>query len=184
MILSNTEIHKAINEERIILEPSPQPNFDSTAVDLRFGNIIQEPVDLSISIDPQRERIVKTLNTLYNSKTIDDAYTLDPGKFILGKTLEKINLPFKPDERGYYLAARVEGKSSLARCGLLIHFTAPTIHAGFKGTITLEIINLGMFSITLRPNMPICQLIFETVLGKPEENPSVFQNQTHPSGSH
>ncbi len=182
MILSNTEIHKAIIENRIILEPAPKTEFDSTAVDLRFGNIIQEPNQLLVCIDPQRESIVQTLNTIYSTKTIEDAYVLDPGEFILGKTFEKIHLPFEPDERGYYLAARVEGKSSLARCGLLIHFTAPTIHAGFKGTITLEIINLGAFSITLRPNMPICQLIFETVLGKPEENPSVFHGQTHPSG--
>ena len=66
------------------------------------------------------------------------------------------------------LAARVEGKSSLARLGLGVHVTAPTIHAGFVGTIQLEIINHGPMHIKLRAGMPICQLIFETTKGMPE----------------
>src|SRR5262249_40241594 len=66
------------------------------------------------------------------------------------------------------LAARVEGKSSLARLGLVIHMTAPTIHADFEGRIRLEMMNHGAVPIRLWPGMRICQLIFETTLGTAE----------------
>jgi dCTP deaminase len=78
----------------------------------------------------------------------------------------------------------VEGKSSYARCGLLVHFTAPTIHAGFSGTITLELINFGPLKIELYPDMPICQLIVEQVSGMPFRNDSQFQGQSRPGGTH
>ena len=83
---------------------------------------------------------------------------------------------------GECLAARIEGKSSYARCGLLVHFTAPTIHAGFDGTITLELYNLGPLSISLYPRTPICQLIIEAVKGIPFRNDSQFQGQVAPGG--
>ena len=67
------------------------------------------------------------------------------------------------------LAARVEGKSSLARLGVGIHITAPTIHAGFSGQLQLEIVNHGAAPIVLREGMRICQLIIETTLGAPEK---------------
>ena len=66
------------------------------------------------------------------------------------------------------VAARVEGKSSLARLGLAVHVTAPTIHAGFEGQSQLEVINHGRLPIRLRAGMAICQLIFEQTLGFPE----------------
>jgi dCTP deaminase len=91
-----------------------------------------------------------------------------------------VALPIR--ENGDNLAARVEGKSSYARCGLLVHFTAPTIHAGFSGTITLELYNLGPVNISLYPGAPICQLIVEVVLGVPFRNDSQFQNQKKPAG--
>jgi dCTP deaminase len=84
---------------------------------------------------------------------------------------------------GPWLAARVEGRSSYARCGLLVHFTAPTIHAGIDGTITLELINLGSLDIMLYPGMPICQLILEKLDAKPFANESQFQGQTRPGGT-
>jgi dCTP deaminase len=77
----------------------------------------------------------------------------------------------------------VEGKSSLARIGLGVHVTAPTIHAGFEGLITLEIKNHGTAAIRLRPGMPICQLIFESVFGTPSVVlEGIFQNQQSVSG--
>jgi dCTP deaminase len=76
---------------------------------------------------------------------------------------EYVNLPM--DSR---LAARVEGKSSLARIGVGVHITAPTIHAGFEGQIRLEIMNHGHLPVTIKPGMRICQLIFEQTLGTPE----------------
>jgi dCTP deaminase len=99
---------------------------------------------------------------------------------MLGLTVERVTLPLM---QGQSLAARIEGKSSLARCGLLIHFTAPTVHAGFDGTLTLEMINLGNVGISLFTGMPIAQLILEAVIGDPEESPSQFQGQATPAGT-
>lgn len=112
--------------------------------------------------------------------TSDHPFVLRPNRLVLGRTLEKVSLPITAD--GQALAARVEGKSSYACCGLLIHFTAPTIHAGFMGTITLELINLGPCNISLYPGTPICQLILEEVRGVPFRNDSQFQNQARPGG--
>jgi dCTP deaminase len=65
---------------------------------------------------------------------------------------------------------------------LLVHFTAPTIHAGFAGNITLELINLGAIPILLYPEAPICQLIIEEVQGVPFRNDSQFQGQSTAGG--
>jgi dCTP deaminase len=83
---------------------------------------------------------------------------------VLGWTEETVELPTHAR-----LAARVEGKSSLARLGIGIHVTAPTIHAGFKGPIQLEFCNHGNLRIKVIPGMPVCQLIFEQTLGTPEK---------------
>jgi len=79
---------------------------------------------------------------------------------------QKNNVELPTDSR---VAARVEGKSSLARLGIGIHITAPTIHAGFSGPIQLEICNHGFLRVRLIPGMPVCQLIFEQTLGTPEK---------------
>ncbi len=91
-------------------------------------------------------------------------FVLNPGIFMLGWTNENVQLP----SHGR-LAARVEGKSSLARLGIGIHITAPTIHAGFKGAIQLEICNHGPMKVRLMTGMPVCQLIFDQTLGTPEK---------------
>ena len=97
-------------------------------------------------------------------------------------TRESVNLPILP-QHDTCLAARIEGKSSRARCGLLIHFTAPTVHPGWDGPLTLEMINLGASPILLSIGMPIAQLIIEEVRGLPAaNNPSQFQRQTTPEG--
>jgi dCTP deaminase len=66
------------------------------------------------------------------------------------------------------VAGRVEGKSGLARVGLGVHVTAPTIHAGFSGTIQLELVNHGPMAIKLKPGLAICQLVLEQTLGMPD----------------
>ena len=125
--------------------------------------------------------LASLLGKVYRTKTMDNGgYSLGPNKFVLGNTVERIELPMKPDRPVY--AARVEGRSSFARCGLLIHFTAPTIHAGFMGTITFEIMNLGRSDIMLYPDLEIAQLIFERVEGLPARNDSQFQGQSAPPG--
>ena len=131
-----------------------------------------------------------TLETLYEKVEIQpQGYVLDtPNRLVLGITRETVKLPLPYDidpAVSGCLAARVEGKSSLARLGLLVHFTAPTIHAGFEGHITLEIMNLGPSRINLTPGLAICQLILEEVDGVPgsASTPSQFAGQTDPAGT-
>jgi dCTP deaminase len=112
--------------------------------------------------DYNAERAIKQLT---DEIVIEDSgYVLHPGIFVLGRTKKIVSLPEEAR-----IAARVEGRSSLARLGLLIHFTAPTIHSGFNNSIRLEIINLGVVPIRLRRGIRICQLIFELTFGTPEK---------------
>jgi dCTP deaminase len=92
-----------------------------------------------------------------------DGYVLLPSTFLLSWTREKLSLPINSR-----LAARVEGRSSLARLGIGIHLTAPTIHAWFVGPIQLEMFNFGQFEIVLNSGMKICQLILEQTMGTPQ----------------
>jgi dCTP deaminase len=107
-------------------------------------------------------------------------FSLTPNQLVLAKTLERVDFPLNND--GECFSARVEGRSSLSRCGILVHFTAPTIHAGFSGTITLEIINLGSHNFLLTPGMFVCQLIIEEVKGCPVNAPNQFKGQAGPAG--
>ena len=103
-----------------------------------------------------------------------EGYVFKSHTFLLGWTIEKIQLPHRAR-----LAARVEGKSSLARLGIGVHVTAPTIHAGFGykkddadypgSPLQLEMWNVGPLDVKLVEGMSICQLIFETVDGTPEK---------------
>ena len=112
----------------------------------------------------------------------DGVFMLHPGEFVLGSTLERIALP---DD----LVARIEGKSSLGRLGLLIHSTAGFIDAGFDGHITLELSNVASLPITIYPGMKIGQVSFVRMT-TPADNPygkgargSKYQGQRGPTPS-
>lgn len=195
MILCNTEIHRAIDEKRLIIEPQPVPRFrsassehcpyDTHSVDLKLASEIVVPSDGQYSFDLSKPGSIADTIKAHSTKetiTADRPFNLAPGKFVLGKTVEWIGLPLPERDGKTCLAARFEGKSSRARFGILVHFTAPTIHPGFNGTITLEMINLGRANILLVPNMYIGQLIVEEVLGVPSPNPSQFHGQASPEG--
>jgi dCTP deaminase len=111
-----------------------------------------------------------------------EAFMLHPGEFALGSTLERVAVPND-------LVARVEGKSSLGRLGLVIHSTAGFIDAGFDGHVTLELANLANLPITLYPGMKIGQISF-IKMTSPAENPygsgakgSKYQGQRGPTPS-
>ena len=87
---------------------------------------------------------------------LENGFQMTPNRLVIARTLETIQLPL-------HLAARVEGKSSLARLGLSVHVTAPSVHAGFTGPLYLEMNNIGPFPILLRRGMEIAQLIPEHV---------------------
>ena len=174
MILTDREIQIAIEKLQISISPKPAlDSYSSTSVDLCLGerlSVFNDDINsdaLEQVIDPGRnysaEKVIKRIST---EIVIDanEGFVLKPGKFILGWTLETVNLPMTAR-----VAARVEGKSSLARLGLLVHFTAPTIHSGFHNPIRLEMINHGVMPIRLRRGMKICQLIFELTFGTPEK---------------
>ncbi|HEV8141341.1 MAG TPA: dCTP deaminase [Methylomirabilota bacterium] len=194
MILSNRGIQKALDEGRLVIEPEPLPRepvvggpacpYDTTAVDLRLGRYISVPrTNEPFTFDPRKPGTAKFMSD--HSDEIDltrpGGFTLDPNIFVLGVTLEKVGLPLF--ETRPPLAARIEGKSSRARMGLLVHFTAPTVHAGWSGPLALEMIVLGPASITLWYEQPICQLIIEECESVPFANPSQFQDQKKPAGT-
>jgi len=152
-------------------------------LDLRLSNTISIPKESQPFVyDLRKGGIASFLTDAYETHPINPVggFALEPGRFVLSNTLERINLPIISGETCY--SARVEGRSSYARIGLLIHFTAPTIHAGFKGTITLELMNFGKNPIILYPEINICQLIFEKVTGEILFTPSQFQGQVTPEG--
>ncbi len=194
MILSNVEIHAALDNGRLVIEPQPSPRrpefgrrycpYDTHSVDLTLANEISVPESGTYAYDIMKPGSVSDLLSKHSKKcTLNEhqPFSLEPRQFILAKTLERIALPIEGGPP--YLAARIEGKSSRARCGVLVHFTAPTVHPGWDGPLTLEMANLGTTTFLLRPGMPIAQLIIEQVYGKPFVNPSQFQNQSTPEGN-
>jgi dCTP deaminase len=195
MILSSAEIHRALDEQRLVIRPEPCPRiptvggphcpYDTHSVDLRLACEIVQPLEGQITYDLTKPGIIADTLTKHSKPftiTAEQPYRLPPNRFVLGKTLEWIELPIRDGEPNC-LAARIEGKSSRARFGLLIHFTAPTVHPGFQGSLTLEMINLGPADILLVPEMHIAQLIVEEVKGLPAApNPSQFHGQATPAG--
>jgi dCTP deaminase len=184
MILSDREVRAAIQGRRIWVTPCPPASdkrWSSTTLDLTLAAEIrpwlpQGDGGADVIIDPSSQEF--NSNQLISERTQpqsceSEGYVIQPHTLVLGWTAEKVKLP-----NASRIGARVEGKSSLARIGLGIHVTAPTIHPGFgenpsapdfEGSqIRLEIWNIGPLKIRLKNGMPICQIIFEEVHGIPE----------------
>jgi dCTP deaminase len=182
MILTDREIQVFLDNRQIIIKPMPiAKRYSSTSVDLtlakhfRVWSFDQIEKSKGEIITPGPKFKYAEFRDKYTKKKIltDKGYVLAPDAFVLAWTHEKIVLL-----NHSRIAARVEGKSSLARLGLAVHVTAPTIHAGFEGPIQLELCNHGLFSIRLTPGMPICQLIFEMTFGTPDKGYSgIFLKQ-------
>ena len=194
MILSDIDLRQCLDDKLIIIDPIPADiQIDTTSVDLRIGEpfyiwnpelVKQSGVDVAIRTDDfEFQRLAQ--NYLREvPKDSEGNYGIQPGTFYLAGTYEKVGIPTTSK-----LAARVEGKSGLARLGLVVHMTAPTIQAGYgeqiAGVITLEIFNYGPFEIKVTPKeSPICQLIIECVKSEPSprgEN-RTFTTQEDPMG--
>lgn len=182
MVLTDREIQAAIEHRQIIIDPTPGAEaYSSTSVDLTLSKPLriwktENVVGVERIISPATEGYkYSDLSKAYSDlkELTDEGYILKPQEFVLGWTDENIELPISSR-----LAARVEGKSSLARLGIGIHVTAPIIHAGFDGPIQLEICNHGTLQVRLVPGMRVCQLIFEQTLGTPEKGyAGQFQHQ-------
>lgn len=179
MIFTDREIQLAIAKGQIGIEPEPALDaYSSTSVDLRLADRITvfkkelNTTAVKTEIDPvlgfQAETAIKEISD--ETPIGPDGYLLIPRCLVLGWTLELVTLPTQSR-----LAARVEGKSSLARLGLGVHITAPTIHSGFENLIRLEMVNHGAVPIRLRAGMKICQLVFELTLGTSQKAFSAIQ---------
>jgi dCTP deaminase len=176
MILTDREILIALREKQVIIDPEPDLAIavSSTTIDLTLSDTFREwPGTKGLSIRPGADGYKYSEVAKLQKAAPPGPYTLVPKAFVLAWTVEKVTIPYTSR-----LAARVEGKSSLARLGVTVHATAPTIHSGFKGPIQLELCNLGPNEIILDPGMYVCQLVFELTVGTPERGYSgIFQDQ-------
>ena len=180
MILSDVSIRKALAEGRIIIEPLMEGGVQPSSVDLRvdrFFRVFRN--DTTPFIDPKLAQ--EDLTELVEVSD-GNAFILHPGEFVLGQTLEWVELP---DD----LVARLEGKSSLGRLGLLIHSTAGYVDPGWKGNLTLELSNVANLPIALYRGMKIGQISFFR-MSSPVERPygskelgSKYQGQSSPTES-
>lgn len=151
MILSDRSIRDELAAGRIVLDPSDDSFVQPASVDVRLDKFFRVFLNHTMPVID----VKKNLEELTRLVEIDDdrPFVLHPGEFVLGSTFERVALP---DD----LVARIEGKSSLGRLGLLIHSTAGFIDAGWDGHITLELSNVANLPITLYPGMKIGQISF------------------------
>jgi dCTP deaminase len=180
MVLSDRTIKEELEKGRIVIDPLDPADIQPASVDLRldrkllvFSNSRRAHIDVKMGLDDLTEIV----------EIADDApFILHPGEFVLGSTLENIELPGD-------LVARLEGKSSLGRIGLVIHSTAGFVDPGWKGHLTLELSNLARLPITLYYGMKIGQISYlklttpaDRLYGSPELG-SKYQGQTEPTAS-
>ena len=177
MVLTDREIEIAISQNDIVITPLPNMKeaLSSTSIDLTLSNRFSEwKATPGVTVRPGAPGY-KHSHTDHLRNTFDtDAYTLKANSFVLAWTAEYVRLPLKSR-----IAARVEGKSTLARLGVSVHVTAPTIHSDFKGNIQLEMFKYGELDVILDRGMRVCQLIFEYTSGTPTKGYSgVYSGQT------
>jgi dCTP deaminase len=180
VILSDRSLRDAIAAGRIVIDPLDESCIQPSSIDVKIGNLFRVfrnhtagIIDVKVDMEDLTELIVVPE---------DGVFMLHPGEFVLGSTLERVAVP---DD----LVARIEGKSSLGRLGLIIHSTAGFIDAGFDGHVTLELTNIATLPITLYPNMKIGQVSFMQMT-TPADNPygkgargSKYQGQRGPTPS-
>ena len=161
MILSDRTIREQLEAGRIVIEPLGSNSLQPSSVDLRLDRFFRVFKNHTMGhIDVKQN--LEDLTELVEAEG-DEPFILHPGEFVLGSTLERVAVP---DD----LVARLEGKSSLGRLGLLIHSTAGFVDAGFDGQLTLELSNVANLPITLYPEMKIGQISFQQMT-TPAETP-------------
>jgi dCTP deaminase len=179
VVLADGTIARLLAEGRIEIDPYDESLLQPSSVDVRvdryfrvFRNSLYPYIDVRVEQEALTELV----------EVADEPFILHPGEFVLGSTLERVRLP---DD----LVARLEGKSSLGRLGLLIHSTAGFIDPGWNGHVTLELSNVANLPITIYPGMKIGQLSFME-LTEPASTPyggaglgSKYQGQRGPTPS-
>jgi dCTP deaminase len=160
-VLSDGTIRRLVDDGRIVVDPWDPALVQPASVDLRLGNSFRVFHNHRVTAIDLRD----PPTNLTEEVVIEpgDPFAIHPGEFALGRTLERVELP---DD----VVARIEGKSSLGRLGLIVHATAGFVDPGFKGTLTLEITNLTRVPIKLYAGLLIAQLSF-MALDAPAEHP-------------
>lgn len=180
MLLSDRDIRAELTTGRIGLDPLDLGMVQPSSVDVRLDRWFRLFDNHKYAhIDPSQEQA--ELTRLVEVEA-DEPFILHPGEFVLGSTYELVSLP---DD----IAARLEGKSSLGRLGLLTHSTAGFIDPGFSGHVTLELANVATLPVKLWPGMKIGQLCFFRT-SSPVDNPygsgpygNRYQGQRGPTAS-
>lgn len=180
MLLSDRDIRAEIDAGRVALDPYDPSMLQPSSVDVRLDKYFRLFDNHRYPyIDPSEEQ--PELTRLLEVPA-GESLVLHPGEFVLGSTYESVTLP---DD----IAARLEGKSSLGRLGLLTHSTAGFIDPGFSGHVTLELSNVSTLPILLWPGMKVGQTCFFR-LSSPAQNPygsqqygSRYQGQRGPTAS-
>lgn len=165
MILSDRDIKNALVNKRIIISPKPDlaTQLGSCSIDLRLGRQFRIFDHSKFAfIDPKNPALASTMMKDVVVKA-DEAFMLQPCDFVLATTMESLTLP---DD----LLARLEGRSSLGRLGIVVHSTASVFDPGWRGMIVMELGNMGRMPVALYPGMRICALTFEE-LSSPADVP-------------
>lgn len=156
MIFSDRDIRRLLAEQRIVIDPAPDlaTQLGSCSLDLRLSNQFsvfeynRYPF-IDVRDGAASREIMKTLTV-----EDDQPFVLHPGSFVLAVTLERIELP---DD----IVARLEGRSSLGRLGIIVHATASVIDPGWRGRVVLELANHGQLPVALYTGMRVCSVTFE-----------------------
>jgi len=156
MVLSDSDIKKHLNGGDLIIQP--MPDFDASlgpcSLDLHLGTEFRVFEHSRRSFIDVRQGVNAEEITRVLKVEQDETFTLQPGEFALAVTVETLTLPAN-------LLARLEGRSSLGRIGIIVHGTAPRFDPGFHGRCVLELGNIGPMAVALYPGMPICSMTFE-----------------------
>ena len=151
MILSDRSLREELAAGRIVVDPLDPACIQPSSIDVkldRYFRVFRNHTAGIIDVKQDMTGLTELVEV-----GVDGVFMLHPGEFVLGSTLERVGVPTD-------LVARIEGKSSLGRLGLLIHSTAGFIDAGFDGHVTLELANVANLPITLYPGMRIGQVSF------------------------
>jgi dCTP deaminase len=160
-VLSDATIMRLVAERRIVIDPWDPSMVQPASVDLRLGDSFRVFHNHKVTAIDLREPPRNLTEQIQVDP--DEPFVIHPGEFCLGRTLEHVELP---DDT----VARIEGKSSLGRLGLIVHATAGFCDPGWKGTLTLELNNLTRVPIRLYAGLPIAQLSF-MMLDAPARRP-------------
>ncbi|WP_286261473.1 dCTP deaminase [Thalassotalea atypica] len=163
MRLCDKDIEQCIKDEKIVIVPTPDESMISgVSVDIRLGNefrVFKDHTAPYIDLSGPKEQVQQAMNNVMSEEIVipdGEAFFLHPGELALAVTYESVTLP--ADIVGW-----LDGRSSLARLGLMVHVTAHRIDPGWSGQIVLEFFNSGKLPLALRPKMKIAALNFETM---------------------